>query len=143
MPASVALTIGFFTRYAGIITADAEPTLSVLAVGINDAGKGSQPDLFRSAYSATLRSIRSSVAVATIVPARDPGIDQQSVAAFNEAIRQLAAGRTLIDLNKALGGDFTVDGIHLNGAGYRLWTGALVSGIKRALACEASDRAQN
>ena len=131
-------TIGFFTRYAEIITRNSEPALTVLAVGINDAVKGSKTDLFRSAYSATLKSIRSPVALATIVAASNPIIEQNAIDDFNIAINELSDGRTLIDLHKAVAGDFTVDGIHLNDVGYRLWTGALLSGVKRALACDNS-----
>lgn len=45
-------TIGFFARYASIIADDANPSLVVLAVGINDAGKGADEKAFRSAYAA-------------------------------------------------------------------------------------------
>ncbi|MCK1571708.1 MULTISPECIES: hypothetical protein [unclassified Bradyrhizobium] len=75
------------------------------------------------------------MALATVVAATSPLIDNNAVGKFNRAIRELAAGKTLIDLHRAVSGDVTVDGIHLNGDGYKLWTAALVSGAKRATGC--------
>jgi hypothetical protein len=128
-------TIGFFVRYASIIARDANPSLLILAVGINDAGKGADDNAFRSAYAATLQSIHSPVAIGTIVAASSPLIDHDKIEVFNHVIAELAVGKTLIDLHKAVAGDFTVDGIHLNGDGYKLWMTALMSGAKRAIGC--------
>jgi hypothetical protein len=136
-------TIGFFARYSGIILRDAEPRLSILAVGINDAGRGADDEVFHLAYAATLQSIRSPVAISTIVAASSPLIDPSAIDKFNGAIAQLADGRTLIDLHKAVAGDFTVDGIHLSDVGYRLWTDALLSGAKRALGCDTGGSSEN
>ena len=132
-------TIGFFARYASIIENDANLSLLILAVGINDAGKGADEKAFRLAYAATLQSIHSPVAIGTIVAARSPLIDNDAVENFNRAIHELAAGKTLIDLHSAVPGDLTVDGIHLNRDGYKLWTAALVSGAKRAIGCTESE----
>lgn len=61
---------------------------------------------------------------------------------LNQRYRQLAGGNvTYVDLwsamadsSGALRGEFTRDGLHLNGAGYRAWVDVLRPHIDRALA---------
>jgi lysophospholipase L1-like esterase len=44
--------------------------------------------------------------------------------------------KAVIDLNAPLSGaNFTVDGVHLNSAGYELWRSKIFNGIEAALDC--------
>jgi lysophospholipase L1-like esterase len=44
--------------------------------------------------------------------------------------------KAVIDLNAPLSGaNFTTDGVHLNPAGYELWTSKILNGIEAALGC--------
>jgi lysophospholipase L1-like esterase len=139
-------TIGYFVRNAAPLLREVKPSLIVLAVGINDASSGGQDDRiepFREAYSAALQSLPSvPVAVATVTPIGPEApanlFDASLVDRFNIVIRQLAKGRTLIDLHKALVGNFTIDGIHLNGDGYKLWNAEIVDAVGRTLGCAGS-----
>jgi len=117
-------TIGFFTRYAGIIVGSSKPELVVLSVGINDAGIPLES--FRAAYLATLQTLKAPVAVVTIAPAKS------SVDGFNQFIRGLEA--SIID-TKELSSDMTTDGIHLDQTGYDLWNKAIAQGIETKIGC--------
>ncbi len=119
-------TIGFFTRYAEIITRNSDPELVVLSVGVNDAG--ADPAVFRAAYLAVLHSIRAPVVLASITPTRDYDVDR-----LNKVIKSLG-GYSIIDFTE-LKPDMTTDGIHLSQAGYKLWTAALVQAIETNLGC--------
>lgn len=127
--------IGIFAKWAPRLLKDIEPTLTILTVGINDVLKGSDEASFQSAYAVTLQSIHSPVAVGTIVATSTPLIDPVEIERFNRAISRLAGDSDTIDLHGAIDGDLTVDGIHLNSEGYRLWTRELLSGAKRAIGC--------
>ncbi len=128
--------IDFFAEWASRLTKESEPALAILVVGLNDAGKDYDEKTFRAAYAATLRSALSPMAVGTIAAARGPRIEPANIERINTAIGQLAGDRTLIELHQAVVGESTIDGIHLNGDGYKLWTPALLSGARRALNCE-------
>lgn len=131
--------IGFFTRYAEIIAREKEASLIVLAVGINDAtvfAPRDRVDTFRQAYQAALRAIPGPIAVATIAPSTSPSIDPMLIEQFNTVIRE--TGQPLIDVNKRIEAGMTVDGIHLNPAGYAIWTRSFIEGISRAVGCERS-----
>jgi lysophospholipase L1-like esterase len=143
--------IAYFVPNAVRLLYDAKPSLVVLAVGINDASRGKQGDRvepFREAYAATLRSLSAfPVAVATITPIGPDASnvsDAHLVDRFNDVIRQLANGRMLVDLHKALTRNSTIDGIHLNdgihlsGDGYKLWNAEVVDFIGRTLGCAGS-----
>jgi lysophospholipase L1-like esterase len=127
--------IGFFAERAPRFLKGTKSALVVLAIGINDAGKGYDEHSFRSAYSETLKTILSPVAISTIVGGNTPSVNPAEIQQFNKVIGQLAEGRTLIDLHNAVPGDFTIDGIHLSDDGYKLWTAALLSGARRAIGC--------
>lgn len=123
--------IGFVAYGAPLLLKGTKPALVVLAIGINDTGKGYDEANFRSDYSEALRSIPSPVAISTLVA----GIDPAEIERFNGVIRELAEGQTLIDLHRAVPGSLTIDRIHLNGEGYKLWTAAILVGAKRAIGC--------
>lgn len=125
--------IGFVVYGAPAFLKGTKPALVILAIGINDAGKGYDEGSFRSDYSNALKTIPSPVAISTIVAGHP--VDLGEIERFNGAIKQLAEGRTLIDLYKAVPGSLTIDGIHLNGEGYKLWTAELLAGAKRAIGC--------
>jgi lysophospholipase L1-like esterase len=140
-------TIGYFARNAELLLREVKPSLVVLAVGINDASSGGQADRtepFREAYRTTLQSLPAvPVAVATITPIGPDAskilFDASLVDRFNDIIRQFAKAHTLVDLHKALTGNFTIDGIHLNGDGYKLWNAEIVAAVTRTLWCTESN----
>lgn len=125
--------IGFFAQWAPQFTQGA--TLAILAVGINDAGKGDDENTFRSTYATTLQTIHVPVAVATIVGSGTPLISSAEIDRLNRVIGQLADGRTVIDLHEAVASGLTIDGIHLGRDGYNVWTAAILSGARRAIGC--------
>lgn len=133
--------ISFFAEWAPQFTRESDPALAILAVGINDAlaaginNAGKDETSFRTAYAATLQSIDSPVAVATIVGANTPRIAPAEIERLNKVIGQLAEGRPVIDLHEAVAGPHTIDGIHLNADDYKLWTAAILSGARRAVGC--------
>jgi len=129
--------IGFFKTYAPLIVNEANPELVILSVGINDATTNSQNELyfFRSAYLATLESIRSPVAVVTITPTNDAAVNLATVSQFNRFIEGLAPSYSVIDSNKTLDAGMTVDGVHLNQSGYAIWNKSIERGIKAKLGC--------
>jgi lysophospholipase L1-like esterase len=139
-------TIGYFVRNAALLLREVRPSLVVLAVGINDASSGGQADRivsFREAYRATLQSLPAvPVAVATITPIGPDAskllFDASLVDRFNDVIRQFAKAHTLVDLHKVLTGNFTIDGIHLNADGYKLWNAEIVAAVTRTLGCAES-----
>ena len=124
-------TIGFFTRHAEIILRDTKPKLVVLSVGVNDA-PADNPGLFRAAYLSTMETIKAPVAVVTITPTNNAAGKRDAVGRLNGVIESIG-GASLIDVREGLDASMTVDGIHLNGAGYRIWGRALVRGIEARL----------
>ena len=116
----------FLKRDAEIIARNSAPELVVLSVGINDAGADAAA--FGAAYLAVLHSIHAPVVLASITPTRDYDVDR-----LNNVIRGLG-GYSTIEF-KELRSDMTTDGIHLNQAGYKLWTAALVQAIETNLGC--------
>lgn len=125
-------SIGFFTAYAAMIADITPPALVVLSVGINNAQPNSL-DAFRSDYLATLSSLKVPVMVVTITPSNNPAVDLTSVGQFNEFIKSLVGSYSVVDVSKDLNAAMTVDGIHLNAAGYQIWNPAIIHGIEAKL----------
>lgn len=110
----------------------------VIAVGINDAKRGARAPLDRvmADYEALIRlgkDAGASVTVTTVAPtalSQTSDFDQAYVKAFNIRLRALAGktGARLVELEPLgrdhgyLPRDWTLDGVHLNAAGYRAWS---------------------
>jgi lysophospholipase L1-like esterase len=141
--------IGYFLRHSAQLLGSSRPSLIVLAVGMNNAAaKENRQVDFESRYEKVVASLadRAPVAVATVTPIKEGyfvstyGYDPQIVPALNRTILAAPNVRAVIDLNAPLSGaNFTVDGVHLNAAGYALWTGAVLKGVEAALGCVRKD----
>jgi lysophospholipase L1-like esterase len=137
--------IGYFLRHSAQLLGASRPTLIVLAVGMNNAAaKESRHVDFENRYEQVVASLASKapVVVATVTPIKEGyfvskfGYDPQIVPALNRTILAVPNTRAVIDLNAPLSGaNFTIDGVHLNAAGYALWTGAVLRGVEAALGC--------
>jgi lysophospholipase L1-like esterase len=137
--------IGYFSRHSTQLLGSSRPKLIVLAVGINNAAaKESREFNFNDRYEQLVASLAkiAPVAVATVTPIRagyfvsNFGYDPQIVPVLNHTILATPNTKAVIDLNAALSGaNFTIDGVHLNAAGYALWTSAVLRGVETALGC--------
>src|SRR5215831_7236547 len=137
--------IGYFLRHSAQLLGSSRPKSIVLAVGINNAAaKESREVDFQNRYEHAVASLASiaPVVAATVTPIREGyfvssfGYDPQIVPALNRTILATPNVRSVIDLNASLSGaNFTVDGVHLNPAGYALWRRNIVKGIEAALGC--------
>ena len=137
--------IGYFLRHSAQLLGSSRPELIVLAVGMNNAAaKESRQVDFETRYKQVVASLASKapVVVATVTPIKEGyfvskfGYDPQIVPALNRTILTAPNTRAVIDLNSPLSGaNFTIDGVHLNAAGYELWTGEVLRGVEAALGC--------
>jgi lysophospholipase L1-like esterase len=138
--------IDYFHRYADELISSAQPSLIVLAVGVNDTGIGDdvgRAPTFRSAYEATAAALirNAPLVVTTIAPIQSSSYSRPFsallVPILNEIIKGVPHIKALIDVNTPLTREnFTSDGIHLNAEGNAIWSGAVSEGISRALGCE-------
>lgn len=123
----------------------APPRLVLIALGANDAGKRRSADQFKSDYRsliARLRPLGSGIALLGVPPTEGamPQAQEESdrlIRAYNETLPSLAreTGADFIPLPPMPAGH-TVDGLHLNSAGYAIWNAAVLNGIAR-LICAA------
>src|SRR5215467_14785380 len=123
--------IGYYLRHSAQLLGPSRPKLIVLAVGINNAAaKESRQVDFENRYEKTVASLASiaPVVAATVTPIKEGyfvssfGYDPQIVPALNRTILATPNTRAVIDLNAPLASaNFTIDGVHLNTAGYALW----------------------
>jgi lysophospholipase L1-like esterase len=137
--------IGYFLRHSAQLLGSSRPKLIVLAVGMNNAAaKENRQVDFENRYKQVTAYLASKapVVAATVTPIKDGyfvskfGYDPQIVPALNRTILTAPNIRAVIDLNAPLSGaNFTIDGVHLNTAGYELWTGAVLTGLEAALGC--------
>jgi lysophospholipase L1-like esterase len=125
--------IGFFEEFASSLVRENPPALVVLLVGVNDILGRRDLASFRSAYLATLQSMKVPIAVATIAPSNSPAVDVAMVRQFNDFLKSLSGSYAVIDVSKDMKADMTTDGVHLDATGYHVWTQALVRGIEGAL----------
>ena len=132
-------------RHSAQLLGSSRPKLIVLAVGINNAAATERRQVnFNDRYEQVVASLASiaPVVVATVTPIKEGyfvstfGYDPQIVPALNRTILATPRIKTVIDLNAPLSGaNFTMDGVHLNPAGYALWTSKILNGIETALGC--------
>jgi lysophospholipase L1-like esterase len=121
---------------------DKQAALVVVALGTNDAAIPHSLERYRSNYRALLTELaaltpRSAIAA---IPPPEVGLVEAkkvSVAAidsYNAILPELAeeARATFIPL-PAMPERHTLDGIHLNAAGYEVWDKAILGGIESAL----------
>lgn len=145
--------IGYFLRHSAQLLGSSRPRLIVLAVGINNAAAKENREVdFHNRYEQVIASLASiaPVVVATVTPIKEGyfvssfGYEPQIVPALNRTILATPNVKAVVDLNAALSGaNFTIDGVHLNAAGYALWTGAVLRGVEAALGCVQKNVAVN
>jgi lysophospholipase L1-like esterase len=120
--------------------------LVVVSLGTNDAAIPHSVERYRSNYRALLAELApltSRIAIAAIPPPEAGLQEAEKVSAalidsYNAILPELAkeAGTAFIAL-PAMPQHHTLDGIHLNAAGYDVWDKAIVGGIESAL-CRSS-----
>ena len=116
--------------------------LVVVALGTNDAAIPHSVEQYRSNYRVLLTELAAVTPRSAILPIPPPEIGLEeakkvSVAVidnYNALLPELAkeARATFIPL-PAMPERHTLDGIHLNGAGYEVWDRAVLGGIESAL----------
>jgi lysophospholipase L1-like esterase len=116
--------------------------LVVVSLGTNDAAIPRSVEQYGSNYRALLGELKAltpQIAVAAIPPP-EAGLQEAKkvsgtvIDSYNAALPALAkeAGAAFIAL-PAMPEHHTIDGIHLNAAGYQVWDKAMLSGIETAL----------
>jgi lysophospholipase L1-like esterase len=120
-----------------------KPTLSVIALGVNDAISGYQTD-FASAYRLLIDSLpKTQLLFVTPAPI---DLSKPVAARINVATLQFVSAKImeaansrkarLIDLSKI--NIQSQDGVHPDAATYSLWIAAVVDGIESTLKCKMS-----
>jgi lysophospholipase L1-like esterase len=123
-----------------------QAALVVVSLGTNDAAIPESVEQYRSNYQALLKELAASTprTVIAAIPPPEAGLVQSkkvSVAVidgYNAMLPELAKDTgvgfiPLPDMPKR----HTLDGIHLNAAGYEIWDRAILAGIESAL-CKSS-----
>jgi hypothetical protein len=119
-----------------------QTALVVVALGTNDAAISDSVAQYGSNYRMLLTSLAAStprIAIAAIPPP-EPGLEEAKkvsgavIDGYNAVLPGLAqeAGASFIPL-PPMPAQHTIDGIHLNAAGYEVWDKAILGGIESAL----------
>lgn len=134
-------TDGLLERLADVLAL--RPQVVFVMIGINDLAEGGRSvDAVFSTYRAIVAALvkgGARVVVQSTLPCHEAKAAWKSCQALNGPIRQLNARLATLasndvvylDLASVLGaggqlrGEFTVDGVHLNGDGYRRWRDAI------------------
>jgi lysophospholipase L1-like esterase len=116
--------------------------LVVVSLGTNDAAKPYSVEQYSSNYRALLTEVAALAPRSAIIaiPPPEAGLAESSKVSFalidsyNAILPKLAedAGASFIAL-PAMPAQHTLDGVHLNAAGYQVWDKAILSGIEAAL----------
>ena len=138
------ITYGILARLDEVT--EGQPAKVFLLIGINDIQHNTPDSIIISNYRKIVQTIkaaspRTKVHVQTLLPTNNTFTQfknhynkDEHIAAVNEGIRKIAAEEkvTCIELNKAfqdaegkLDKKLTMDGLHLNAEGYKLWAGIL------------------
>jgi GDSL-like Lipase/Acylhydrolase family len=115
--------------------------LIVVSLGTNDAVIPSSVERYRSSYRALLTELAALAPRTAVVqiPSPEGGSEEAgklrlTIDSYNAILPGLAeqAGATFIAL-PAMPERYTLDGIHLNTAGYEIWDRAILRGIESAI----------
>ncbi|MBE5870340.1 MAG: hypothetical protein E7294_03645 [Lachnospiraceae bacterium] len=132
------VTEGVYNRLDTII--DKAPDELYLMIGINDIRQGIDKAITLQFYAQILDRLQKelpdcTIYVQSILPVNSStGIDNKDVEALNASIHSLANERSLtyidvysrlIDADHDLPADYSVDGVHMTGAGYQIWLDTL------------------
>lgn len=126
--------------------------LVVVSLGTNDAAIPHSVEQYRTNYRALLTELaaltpRRAVAAIPLPETAPDGAEKLSAAViggYNAALPELAeqTGVTFISL-PVMPEHHTVDGVHLNAAGYEVWDRAILSGIASALCTAEQAKGQS
>ena len=129
---------GVYHRLDTII--DKAPDELYLMIGINDIRQGIDTGITLNFYGQILDRLQKelpdcTIYVQSVLPVNSStGIDNKDVETLNASIRALADARSLpyidvysklVDQNRDLPAEYSVDGVHMTGAGYQIWLDAL------------------
>jgi hypothetical protein len=116
----------------------------LVALGTNDALQGREQKEFEANYTSLLAQLKGaadhlvvlgipSVEVRGRMPADYQAATMRRIDAFNAALPALAekAGSTFVPL-PSMGAPHTIDGLHLDAAGYAVWDAAVIKGVSGA-----------
>ncbi|MDE7159882.1 MAG: hypothetical protein K2O24_03420 [Muribaculaceae bacterium] len=139
---------------------DGHPAKIFLLIGINDVSHGLPAEKIASNYEQLVKEIREATPetelyVQSVMPINNDFKRYKNlvgredvIPALNALIKEIAVnnGATYIDLWGALADEsgsklrreFTNDGLHLTGAGYQAWAGAIVPYVKEEPAHDAT-----
>lgn len=132
------VTEGVYNRLDTII--EKHPSRIFLMIGINDIRQNIDRDVTLSFYEKILDRLQNelpdcSVYVQSVLPVNhSTGIDNKEVQSLNASIKALADERSmpyidlyslLADSDNDLPKEYSIDGVHMTGAGYEIWIGEL------------------
>ena len=119
-----------------------QAAMVVVSLGLNDAAVPVHADSYRTNYLALLATLKSTaprmaVATVTLVEAGKSDsarINVQAIDNYNALLPTIAgdAGASLVTI-PSMPAKYTTDGIHLNDAGYAIWTKAVLGGVSEVL----------
>jgi lysophospholipase L1-like esterase len=116
--------------------------LIVVSLGTNDAGIPNSVERYRSNYRALLTEISALTprTAAMAIPQPEAGLEEAkkvnpaTIDGYNAILPELAEeARSIFIPLPAMPERHTIDGIHLNGAGYEIWDRAILRGIESAI----------
>ena len=132
------VTEGVYNRLDTII--EKKPSELYLMIGINDIRQGIDRAVTLNFYAKILDRLTAelpdcTIYVQSVLPVNSStGIDNKDVAALNTSIQALAGERSLtyidvysglIDEIGDLPSEYSIDGVHMTGAGYQIWLDTL------------------
>ena len=119
-------------------------TAILVALGTNDALQGREQNEFEANYASLLAELKGAadhlgvlgipaVEVRGRMPAEYQAETMRRIDAFNAALPALAerGGARFVSL-PPMGAPHTIDGIHLDAAGYAVWDAAILKGVSNA-----------
>ena len=135
------------THYMDLLITKQKPQIVVFYAGDNDIAKGLTPDQVVSDYKAFVAALQEKLPETRLVfVAIKPSIKRwemyPTMKSVNERIAEIAAGderQTYLDIatpmletpdGKPNGDLFVKDGLHLNAAGYEMWSSLLMPHLK-------------
>jgi GDSL-like Lipase/Acylhydrolase family len=116
--------------------------LVVVSLGTNDAAVPDSVEQYRSNYRTLLTELAAVTPLTAIaaIPLPEAGLEEagkvstELIESYNASLPEFAKGaRSAFIPLPAMPEHHTIDGIHLNAAGYEIWDKAILQGIESAL----------
>ncbi len=116
-----------------------QPRMVFLQIGINDLLLGAHPEAVAEQYDLLVQRIRSAnpgtqLVIQSVLPVNENfrylATDNRRISTLNENLQRIAERHALpyvdlytpvVDAGGRLSAEYTTDGVHLNGDGYRVW----------------------